>query len=144
MLIVSRVILILGIISIPFIFYDISVIIFDLESALTITTTSGVIIFIGYIFILLFHLTVAGYLIRYSKRFQNIRSQTNTIITYGIISFLSIVMQKVMWDEVGREFYIEYPFPDETYFIIMGLLLNAVFIIMASVFVYKIHLFNKN
>jgi hypothetical protein len=65
---------------------------------------------------------------------KHVRRQKNSEIRAVLlfllcVSFLSLAIQKVMYDEVMHEFFLEYPFPNETVFIYLGLAVNAAFVI---------------
>jgi hypothetical protein len=42
-----------------------------------------------------------------------------------------------MFDEVAHEYYIEFPMPGETHFIVLGLLINGIFILYSIFSIYK-------
>jgi hypothetical protein len=78
---------------------------------------------IGYLLIIIFHILI---LIIY---FQHIRPyQNNLLVSLLIFSFFALIIEKVMFDEVGHEYYLELPAPGEVNFIYFGLFINAVFI----------------
>lgn len=121
--------ILLGVLCFLWIVYDIVQIYFDLQSVLFFGT-SGLIMGIGYLFILLFHILVLIIYFKYLRHHQNI-ILSFTLLSLTIISFLALAVEKVMFDEVGREFYLEFPAPGEVSFIYLGLFINALFIIYA-------------
>jgi len=119
----------LGIICILWIIYDIIVITFNLPSVIYFGA-AGFFVGIGYILIIIFHIYVAGIYFMHARHYPKTLA-SNRLLSLLIISFTGLIVQKAMFDEVGREYYIEYPFPGETYFIIFGLVLNTVFLVYA-------------
>ena len=125
----------LGIICVLWIIYDIYKIYSDLRSVLFQSPTSLIMI-IGYFFILIFHIFVIVIFFRYFKGQKN--SNKNIILLFLIIfSIFMIMVEKVMFDEVGHEYYIEFPAPGEVRFLYFGLFINASFII------YSLYLINQ-
>ncbi len=120
----------LGIVCLIWILYDVVKIHSDLGSVLFFDK-SGLIVGIGYLFILLFH---ALMFIVYGKYFRHHpRLGPRALLPFLlVVSFLALAVEKVMFDEVGREYYLEFPRPGETYFIYLGLFVNVVFIAYAS------------
>jgi hypothetical protein len=45
------------------------------------------------------------------------------------IYFLPFILEKVIYAEVTREYYIEFHMPGETHFIVIDLLINSFFIL---------------
>jgi len=135
----------LGIICVLWIIYDIYKIYSDLRSVLFQSPTS-LIMLIGYFFILIFHLFVIVLFFRYFKGQKN--SNKNIILLFLIIfSIFMIMVEKVMFDEVGHEYYIEFPAPGEVIFLYFGLFINASFIIYSLYLInqkYKIIRFNSS
>lgn len=84
----------------------------------------GVIAGFGYLLIILFHILVGIYVLRKQKeeRIKKIK-----FLFICSVSFLFILIQKVMYDEVANELAIE-KIPAELNFIFLGLIVNALFI----------------
>ncbi len=127
--------LFLGFICILWIIYDIIVIYFNLPSVIYFGA-AGFFVGIGYILIIIFHIFVAGIYIMHARHIPKTIAR-NRLLSLLIISFTGLIVQKAMFDEVGREYYIEYPFPGETYFILFGLFLNTVLLVYALHYIYK-------
>ena len=127
--------LFMGFICILWIIYDIIVIYFNLPSVIYFGT-AGIFVGIGYILIIIFHIYVTGIYLMHARHCPKTIAR-NRLLPLLIISFTGLIVQKAMFDEVGREYYIEYPFPGETYFIIFGLVLNAVFLVYALHYILK-------
>ena len=119
----------LGIICFLWIIYDFLKICNDLHAVLF-STNTGLIIGIGYLFILSFHALV---LVLYFRHFrhQQEKGLSGLLLILFVFSFLALAVEKVMFDEVGREFYLEFPAPGEVHFIYLGLFLNALFVLFA-------------
>jgi len=127
--ILSTIIFSLGIVCLFWIIFDIVNVYSNLSSVIFFGTL-GLIVGVGYIFILIFHILV---LFVYFKYFHNRPNNKLSIgfLSFIIISFLALVVQKAMYDEVGREYYLEFPAPGEVRFIYLGLIINALFILYA-------------
>ncbi|MDH4196039.1 MAG: hypothetical protein OEW05_01370 [Candidatus Aminicenantes bacterium] len=119
----------LGILCLIWILYDIVKIHSDLISVIF-PRSSGWIVGIGYILILLFHALMFIVYWKYFRHHPSVGPRM-ALISLWIISFFALAVEKVMFDEVGREYFLEFPRPDEVYFIYLGLFVNAVFIIYA-------------
>jgi hypothetical protein len=91
---------------------------------------------VGYLFIIVFHLMVLiVYLIHFRKS-AKIQFRVGVPLLL-IISFFFLAVEKVMFDEVAHEYYIEFPMPGETHFIAFGLLVNGIFILYSVFAIYK-------
>ena len=118
-----------GIICLLWIIYDFLKIYNDL-SAVLFSANTGLIVGIGYIFILSFHVFVLILYFRFFRHHKEKKLRGLLLILF-FISFLALAVEKVMFDEVGREFYLEFPAPGEVHFIYLGLFLNALFVLFA-------------
>ncbi len=119
----------LGIVCFSWILYDVLKIYSDLRSVIFFGS-SGLIVGIGYLFIVLFHALMFIIYLRYFRRHQNPRLRI-VPLSLLIVSFLALAVEKTMYDEVGREYFLELPVPGEVIFIYFGLFLNALFIAYA-------------
>jgi hypothetical protein len=124
-----------GVVSLLWIVFDFFQIALNLESVIYLGRT-GFIVGIGYLFILAFHLLALAQCIK-NLILKNKLAVSITTLFFLIVSFLSLFMQKVMFDEVGREYSVEYPMPGETYFIFLGLAINALFILFVLKNMYR-------
>ena len=129
------IVFILGLVCLMWIVYDIIKIYTDLGSIIQ-PWGGGLYIGIGYIFIITFHLLFLTFYI------LHFRHNEHLFIRHGlpvllVVSFLSLMMEKVMFDEVGHEYLIEYPMPGETHFIVFGLLVNTFFILCTLYSIYR-------
>lgn len=126
---------IIGIICLLWIVLDIALIQTDLEAVIRFQL-QGKIIGIGYILLLIFHGLAV---ILYFSCFGGLQNPgwNGFYIVAGIMSTLCLAVQKVMFDEVGREFTMEQPIPGETYFIYLALLINALFILYVRIWINK-------
>lgn len=118
--------LILSIISLVWEAYDIYNIHFHLTQVLQFKYP-GAIMAIGYIFILLFHISAFLFIFMRIRRTGKAGKLPILIIMTGIASLFSIAIEKVMFDEIGREFYIEFPISGEILFLYVCLGINALF-----------------
>ena len=119
----------LGIVCLVWMLYDVLQIHSDL-GAVIFRGPSGLIVGIGYLFILLFHGLM---FIVYWKYFRHHPRLGPRILLPALLvaSFFALAMEKVMFDEVGREYFLEFPRPGEVDFIYLGLFVNATFIAYA-------------
>ena len=127
--------IILGIICLIWIIYDIISIYTNLESV-TFLGMAGVIAGIGYLFIFVFHILIIIVYFRYFLKSHNHSSRVGIPVLF-VLSVLALFMEKVMFDEVAREYYLEFPMPGETHFIVFGLLINGIFIVYSIFNVFK-------
>ena len=125
---------ILGFICLLWIIYDIFSIYTNLKSVIFLGT-AGLYMALGYLFILVFHFLVLIVYFIHLRKSLNFQAKV-VIPAFLFISFLFLVIQKVMFDEVAREYYIEYPMPGETHFIVVGLLINGIFIFYSMFIIY--------
>ena len=128
-------VLVLGILCILWIIYDIAQLYIDLGDVIYFHT-AGLIMGIGYLLIIIYHIFVFIVWFRY-LRYSGNYTQSITIIFLIIISSFMLAVQKVMYDEVGREYYLEYPAPGEVNFIYLGLFINLIFILFTLYFINK-------
>lgn len=119
----------LGIVCLPWILYDLFKLHSDLPSVIF-RGPSGLIVGVGYLFILIFHVLM---FIVYGKYFRHHPRFGPRILLPALLvaSFFALAVEKVMFDEVGREYFLEFPRPGEADFIDLGLFANAVFIAYA-------------
>lgn len=129
------IVFLLGFVCLIWIIYDIISIYSDLGSVIHFGT-AGLFVGIGYILIIIFHGLVLLIYLLYFWHHKNI-SIRGGLLFLLIVSFLALIIEKVMYDEVGREYMIEFPLPGETHFIIFGLLLNILFICYALYCIYR-------
>ncbi len=136
----------LGIVCFIWIVYDIVKIYSDLGSVIFFDT-SGLIVGIGYLLILLFHkiyrlhvgtlhATSLQPILIFIIYFKYFRHHQNNVLSVSllsllIISFFALIIEKIMFDEVLHEYYLEFPAPGEVHFICFGLFVNAGFILYA-------------
>ncbi|MEN8194737.1 MAG: hypothetical protein ABFS12_18095 [Bacteroidota bacterium] len=132
---ISKTVFILGIICVVWIIVDIVLLLIDLHGVIFFEL-SGLIVGIGYIFILLFHILFFIYLFNIYRIGQRYKQIIPSVILF-IVSLFALAVQKVMYDEVGREYYLENSIPGETYFIYFGLILNLIFIMYGTIFANK-------
>ena len=125
---------ILGFISLAWILYDIYKVITDLPGVLNIHA-SGYLLAIGYIPILLFHGFALLFLFMHLRRFDRPKILRIVLLLLGVLSLFFIAVEKVMFDEIAREMQLEFPLPNETMFLYLGFGINALFTILALIFV---------
>jgi len=119
----------LRIVCFIWIVYDIVKIYSDLGSVIFFDT-SGLIVGIGYLLILLFHILIFRIYFKYFRHHQN-NVLSVSLLSLLIISFFALIIEKIMFDEVLHEYYLEFPAPGEVHFIYFGLFVNAGFILYA-------------
>ena len=98
----SLITLILGIVSLLWLFYDLYEINHNIEKALDVNE-SGYIIGIGYIFILLFHVFAIIYVLQQFRSYKVIHWIRIIVMIFGVFSLFAIAGEKVMYDEIIRE-----------------------------------------
>jgi len=124
----------LGILSLGGIVFNATKLGTDLEAVLFFER-AGRIMAIAYLVMLVFHVVALGTLFR-SMRDRSSGGRRTVFLLLAGLSLFGLAVQKVMFDEVAREYYLEYPMPGETVFIYFGLLLNAVFTVYATATLY--------
>ncbi len=90
---------------------------------------------IGYLFIIVFHFLVLIVYFLHFRKSSKIQLKVGVPLLL-IISFFFLAVEKVMFDEVAHEYYIEFPMPGETHFIVFGLLMNGIFILYLMYIIY--------
>ena len=123
-----------GVLSCVWIGFDFFEISSDLHAVLF--GDSGWIIGIGYLFILIFHLFMIIIILRDLRQY-GAEGPRVLLIFLLIASFLALAAEKVMYDEVAREYYLEPPAPGEVGFIYLGLAVNALFILYALLYIVR-------
>ena len=98
----SLITLILGIVSLLWLFYDLYEITHNLEKVLDVNEL-GYIIGIGYIFILLFHVFAIIYMLQQLRSYKEINWIRIIVMIFGVFSLFAIAGEKVMYDEITRE-----------------------------------------
>jgi hypothetical protein len=103
---------------------------FDLSDSLTYLTGAG------YLVMLAFHVTAFVFLFKEARLAKRIGSGRSLALVLGIVSLFAIAVEKVMFDEIGRETFLESPAPGEIIFLDAGLVVNALFclIMMAAAY----------
>jgi len=132
----SIIIWIFGVISLVWIFYDIYQIKTDLSFVIQFDKV-GVIMGIGYLFILFFHILSLIFIAIQFRFNKGLNSLRNSTLILGIISFLAFGIEKVMYDEVGREYYLEWPAPGEVMFLYFCLGIHALFAVIVLLYIYR-------
>ncbi len=134
---------IFGVISLVWIFYDMYQIKTNLSFVIQFDKV-GIIMGVGYLFIIFFHILSFIFIaihFRFKKQFDPLR---NSILILGIISFLAFGIEKVMVDEVGREYFLEWPAaPGEVMFLYLCLGIHALFVVMVLFFISKFLMISK-
>jgi len=98
----SLITLVLGIVSLLWLFYDLYEITHNIEKVLYVNE-SGYIIGIGYIFILLFHVFSIIYVLKQFRRYKKFNWLRIIVMIFGVFSLFAIAVEKVMYDEIARE-----------------------------------------
>ncbi len=112
--------LFLGIVCFIWTIYDIVKIYSDLGSVIFFDT-SGLIVGIGYLLILLFHILIFIIYFKYFRHHQN-NVLSVSLLSLLIISFFALIIEKIMFDEVLHEYYLEFP-----HLLIVGKFVNGRF-----------------
>jgi MFS family permease len=94
---------------------------FDLSNSTT--YVSGV----GYLVMLAFHAAALVFLFKQTRLAQEPGGGRILAIAFGVVSLFAISVEKVMYDELGREIALEFPVPDEIVFLYACLAVNALF-----------------
>ena len=92
---------------------------------------TGYIVGVGYLFIVSFHVSAFIFIFMHFHVVKTFGGLRIVLLSLGIISLIAVGVEKVMYDEVAREYYLEFPMPDETYFIYFGLFINFICIVYA-------------
>ncbi len=132
----SIIIFIFGVISLVWIFYGIYQIKTDLSFVIQ-SDKVGPIMGIGYLFILFYHILSYSFIIghfRSKKQFDLLRNST---VIVGLFSFFAFGIEKVMYDEVAKEYYLEWPVPGEVMFLYLCLGIHALFVAMVLIYTTK-------
>lgn len=132
---IFKIILILGITCLFWIILDLYLLIIDLEGVIFLNF-SGLTVGIGYLLMIMYHILILVVQIS-GLKITDSKNQSIALFALLIISVFALAVEKVMFDEVGREYYLEYPIPGETYFIYLGIILNLTFILFGTIFAYK-------
>ena len=137
----SNVLLIFSILAIASIIYILFQINADIVTAINIfhtelTETDYLMIF-SHLFILLVNLYALIYLLMHFRRSSTLKSFTIILIIAGIISLFSIGIEKIMIDEIARE-YRQGLGINEIRILNLAYIFNVIFIITLSVFLLKI------
>lgn len=131
--------LVLGLVTFLWLLFHIHEIRTDLPRLLRfdLSDYSDYVIGIGYVVMLLFHASAFIFLLmqaRFAKRFGGGRVLA---LVLGIVSLFVVGMEKVMYDEIGRELDMEYPVPGEVSLLYACLALNGIFCIVMMAAAYR-------
>lgn len=92
---------------------------------------------IGYLFIILFHILSLIFIMIHFHLKKESNPLRNSTVILGLFSFLAFGIEKVMYDEVGREYYLEWPAPGEVIFLYICLGIHAIFVVTVFIFITK-------
>ena len=115
--------LILGVVSFVWILLDLWLLSTDLEKVLF--GTWGVPVGVGYLVILLFHVAALMLVLMTFSRLEGYAALKAGSAAVLVVSLFMIAVQKVMYDEVGREIKAGFDRVGEIGFVNAGLLVNA-------------------
>lgn len=100
----------------------------------------------GHLFVLLFHIYAIVYIFLHFRRFTALRSFKVLLLIMGVISLFSMGVEKVMIDEIARE-YRHGMGINELYILNLAYIINVCFSVFMFIFLLKtvklIHLENK-
>lgn len=81
----------------------------------------------GYLAMLMFHAVALVFLFTRARTEKRFDGWAVLGLTIGILSLFAIAAEKVMYDEIGREWAVEAPFPGEVWLLLGCLGLNMLF-----------------
>jgi hypothetical protein len=90
----------------------------------------------GHLFVLLFHIYSILYIFLHFRRFAALRSFKILLLILGVISLFSVGVEKVMVDEIAREYRHGLGI-NELYILNLAYIINMVFSILVFVFLLK-------
>ena len=120
--------LVLATVSFVWILYDLFLISADLEGVLF--GARGVIVGVGYLVVLLLHGAAFIFILMLFSRLRGYAALKTGSMAAIIISLFMIAVQKVMYDEVGREIKAGMENAGEIAFVNLGLVINAAFCLL--------------
>jgi hypothetical protein len=118
----------LGALSFAWILYDLFLIATDLEGVLF--GSRGVIVGLSYILILFLHAAAFILILMLFSRLDGYAGMKAGSMAAIVISLFMIAVQKVMYDEVGREIMSGPGNAGEIAFVYLGLVINALFCLL--------------
>ena len=92
---------------------------------------------IGYLFIFAFHVSAFIFIIfqfRYSETLHVLKVAT---LVAGVLSLFALGVEKVMFDEIGREYYMEGGKPGEVKLLYIAFAINVIFNVLAFFLIFK-------
>jgi len=127
--------LILGVISCFWILFFVYEISFDLYDF--IFGRKGLAGLIGYLFLLVFHVFSFLFLINQIWHVGSRRTLLVLALVLGIVSLFSIGIEKVLYDEIGHEYYAEGGRPGEVSLLYIPYSFNLVFILLSTFIAFR-------
>ncbi|MFC2083621.1 hypothetical protein ACFLS9_01050 [Bacteroidota bacterium] len=124
----SIITLVLSIVSFVWIIYDFYEISFHLPSVLDVSK-SGYLVGIGYLIIIAFNITAIIFILVIINVLKELSVLKTTGFVFGVISLLAIGAEKVMWDEIGKEYGVLGAHMGEVMILYFLLIINASFCI---------------
>lgn len=81
----------------------------------------------GYLVMLAFHAVALVFLFKQARTQRRIGGRVAAGLVIGVLSLFAVAAEKVMYDEIGREWVFEAPFPGEAWLLLGCLGLNILF-----------------
>ena len=124
----GKITLVLGIVSLLWLIADLYLIKTDIVKVFDINQT-GYIVALGYIFILMFHFSAFILIILHYRAVRELIVLKTVSLILGTISFFAIGAQKVLYDEIGKEykFFGWEEIMGEVYALYFSFILNIIF-----------------
>jgi hypothetical protein len=91
----------------------------------------------GYLIMLLFHIAAFIFMFKEARFTKRIGGWQVLALVLGVSSLFAIAVEKVMYDEIAHELFVEYPVPNEIVFLYACLAVNVIFSIAMMALTYR-------